>query len=70
MRSGGFPCRFAGCDVRYGVLDQSSMDALLAASARRSEHEVSAHGYRHQRLDEQAPRVSFASSLSVRKPQA
>ena len=32
MRSGGFPCRFGGCDVRFAVLEEGSMPALLAAS--------------------------------------
>ena len=52
MRSGGFPCRFGGCDVRYAVLEEGSMPALLAASEKRTEHEVSAHDYRHVRPPE------------------
>lgn len=54
MRSGGFPCRFGGCDIRFAVREQSSMPALLAASQQRSDHELAAHDYRHQRLDELA----------------
>jgi len=43
MKSGGFPCRSAGCDVRFQVLDQSSMQSLLAASEQRTTHEVTTH---------------------------
>jgi len=52
MRSGGFPCRYLGCDESFSVSDQTSMPALLAASARRTEHELSAHGYTHVQLEE------------------
>jgi hypothetical protein len=31
MRSGGFPCRLAGCDRAFQVADQTSMDSLRAA---------------------------------------
>lgn len=47
MRTAGFPCRLLGCDRAFQVVDQKSMDALKAASAARSDHEVSAHGYHH-----------------------
>jgi hypothetical protein len=52
MRSGGFPCRFGGCDECFTVSDQTSMPALLAASALRSQHEVTVHGYAHVQLEE------------------
>ena len=52
MRSGGFPCRFGGCDECFTVNDQASMSALLAASARRSEHETTVHGYHHVQLED------------------
>ena len=51
MRSGGFPCRFGGCDECFTVADQTSMPALLAASALRSQHETTVHGYTHVQLD-------------------
>ncbi len=56
MKSGGFPCRFEGCDTRFPVADQSSMPALLAASSLRTEHEISTHGYHHKRLDDHESR--------------
>ncbi|MEX2046846.1 MAG: hypothetical protein WEE03_06760 [Chloroflexota bacterium] len=34
------------------MADQTSMPALLAASALRSQHEVSVHGYAHVQLEE------------------
>lgn len=52
MRSGGFPCRYGGCDVRFAVLEEGSMPALLAASEKRTEHELAAHGYTHVRPPE------------------
>ncbi len=64
MRSGGFPCRYGGCDVRFVVTEQGSMPALMAASAERTTHEVDAHGYRHVRLDEVVKKPSWA----IRKP--
>lgn len=60
MRSGGFPCRLAGCDRAFQVLDQNSLDALKSASDARTAHEVTDHGYHHVRLDEErgyAPRI-------------
>jgi hypothetical protein len=54
MRSGGFPCRFAGCERTFRVEDQSSMAALAASSAARTQHELEAHGYRHQSQPEPA----------------
>jgi hypothetical protein len=60
MRTGGFPCRFPGCEVRFAVPESDSMPALLAASGRRTEHEISAHNYRHVRIpDEPRPRSTF-----------
>lgn len=50
MRTGGFPCRLAGCLESFQVVDQRSMDALRAASAERTAHEISAHEYRHEKL--------------------
>jgi len=52
LRSGGFPCRFTGCRVCFGVLEQDSMPALGAASALRTEHEIAVHRYRHQPLED------------------
>ena len=52
MRSGGFPCRFAGCEKTFKVEDQSSMAALTASSAARTRHEIEDHGYRHEPLPE------------------
>jgi hypothetical protein len=54
MRSGGFPCRaIQPCDHAFPVRDQNSMDALQAASAARSAHEIRDHGYHHTELPEQ-----------------
>ena len=53
MRTGGFPCRLAGCDRAFQVLDQNSLDALKNASTARTEHEISDHGYHHVRLEEE-----------------
>jgi hypothetical protein len=53
MRSGGFPCRLAGCDRAFQVMDQNSLDALKAASSERTAHEIAAHGYHHIRLDDE-----------------
>jgi hypothetical protein len=50
MRTAGFPCRLLGCARAFQVVDQKSMVALNAASALRSEHEVSAHDYHHVRI--------------------
>ncbi|HVR89066.1 MAG TPA: hypothetical protein VHG53_05930 [Candidatus Limnocylindria bacterium] len=55
MKSGGFPCRFAGCDVRFQVMDQSSMQSLLAASGQRTQHEVGTHDYHHQKIEDTPP---------------
>lgn len=52
MRSGGFPCRFHGCERAFQVTDPSSMDSLRAASAARTEHEINTHAYSHVQLDE------------------
>lgn len=53
MRSGGFPCRLAGCDRAFPVIDQNSLDALKAASTLRTEHEIADHGYHHIRIEEE-----------------
>lgn len=47
-KSGGFPCRYGNCDVRFFVSAPDSMKALLAASQERTEHEIAAHGYHHK----------------------
>jgi hypothetical protein len=52
LRSGGFPCRFAGCRECFVVSTQGSMLALTAASLLRTQHEVDVHDYRHVRLEE------------------
>lgn len=52
VRSGGFPCRFAGCRECFVVTTQGSMPALTAASLLRTEHEVTVHNYQHVRLEE------------------
>ncbi|MBI2325553.1 MAG: hypothetical protein HYU87_11420 [Chloroflexi bacterium] len=59
MRSSGFPCRYAGCERTFQVEDQTSMAALTAGSAARSEHEVREHDYRHLPLPEAARRTSY-----------
>ena len=53
MRTAGFPCRLLGCAQAFQVVDQKSMDALKAASAARSAHEVSAHDYHHVRIPDE-----------------
>ncbi len=55
MRSGGFPCRLAGCDRAFQVTDQNSLDALKSASEARTAHEIADHGYHHVRLDDERP---------------
>lgn len=68
MRSGGLPCRFTGCDVVFTVRDQSSVSAVLAAGASRSEHEVAVHDYHHRRLeDTQKPYSVYAPKRAVPK---
>ena len=52
MKSGGFPCRRAECDVRYQVREQGSMTALLAASEERNLHEITVHNYHHEKLEQ------------------
>lgn len=66
MKSGGFPCRFAGCDVRFQVADQSSMQSLLAASEQRTEHEVTAHDYHHVKIEDTPPNYA-KGPLKVRR---
>lgn len=60
MRTGGFPCRLAGCDRSFQVLDQNSLDALKAASLARTAHEVDDHGYHHVRLEEERAYIPHA----------
>lgn len=55
MRSAGFPCRLVGCDRAFAVSDQTSMEALKAASAARTAHEIQDHGYHHVRLSDERP---------------
>ena len=66
MKSGGFPCRSAECDIRFQVRDQGSMAALLAASAERDQHEISVHNYHHEKL-EQPVRAYGAFSAGASK---
>jgi hypothetical protein len=65
MRSGGFPCRYGGCDALFTVAEQGSMPALLAASAERSKHEVAIHGYTHVKLEEVSKKPSWALRKTV-----
>ena len=51
MRYGGFPCRFESCRVVFGTTD-GSLEALQAASAQRTSHEIEVHSYRHRLLTE------------------
>lgn len=68
MRSGGFPCRYGGCDACFTVTEQGSMPALLAASAARSAHEVEHHGYHHIRLDEVVRKPAWTMRRPAVKP--
>ncbi len=68
MRTAGFPCRLLGCDRAFQVVDQRSMDALKAASAARSDHEVAEHGYHHVRPADEPTYMSFQRSKA--KPAA
>ena len=54
MRTGGFPCRLVGCYRSFAVADQNSMDALRAASAARTAHEIGDHDYHHVAMPEAA----------------
>jgi hypothetical protein len=65
MRSGGFPCRLGGCDRAFQVMDQNSLDALKAASAARTEHEIADHGYHHVRMDEER---AFMPYVRIKQP--
>jgi hypothetical protein len=58
MRSAGFPCRVADCRETWHVEDPTTMTSLLAASAQRTAHEATVHGYSHQPLSE-APRRTY-----------
>lgn len=68
MRSGGLPCRFADCHVHFVVLNQSSMAALSAASAQRDEHEIAAHGYHHQSLEDHARPTPYGVVSAPKRP--
>lgn len=68
MRSGGFPCRYAGCDVHFQVEDQTSMTALLAASAKRDEHEIAVHAYHHKSLEDLAKRAPYGTLAVPKRP--
>jgi hypothetical protein len=68
MRSGGFPCRYGGCDVRFAVQEQGSMPALMAASAARSDHETTVHAYTHIKLEDVVRKPSWASRKPVAAP--
>ena len=59
MRTGGFPCRVNGCFEAWHVEDPKAMASLLAASAERTAHELTVHGYTHQRLAEAPRRTSY-----------
>jgi len=48
MKTRGLPCRAThDCDVAFLPEDQSSLPSLLAAAAKRDEHERAVHDYRH-----------------------
>ncbi len=68
MRSGGFPCRYGGCDVRFVVEEQGSMPALLAASAARSDHETTVHDYRHVKLEDVVRKPAWVSRRTSPTP--
>lgn len=70
MRSGGFPCRFGACDARFAVSDPSSLAALHEASERRTEHEVAAHDYHHQRLDQPPVRYGEFATNAIKSRRA
>jgi hypothetical protein len=44
------------------------MDALMKASAARTEHEISEHAYHHVRLNEEPRRSPYMQSKSPRTP--
>lgn len=67
MRTGGFPCRLVGCLRSFPVLDQRSMEALRAASAERTAHEIAAHEYRHIKLADE-PSFRPGTSATPRPP--
>ena len=64
MRTGGFPCR-AGCERAFPVADQNSLDALRAASAERTAHEIADHQYHHIRIEEEKP---FSPNARITRP--
>lgn len=64
MRSAGFPCR-AGCELSFQVGDQNSLDALHAASAQRTAHEIAAHDYHHVKLQDEKP---FSPNARITRP--
>lgn len=68
MRTAGFPCRLLGCVRAFQVVDQSSMESLKAASAARTEHEVSEHDYHHVRPADEPTYMSFQRSKAKSTP--
>jgi hypothetical protein len=69
VRTGGFPCRGAGCERSFQVVDQRSMDSLRLASAERTAHELEAHAYRHVPLADEPSYRPGASNIK-RPPRA
>ena len=67
MRTGGFPCRWVGCDQAFPVMDQSSMESLRVASEARTAHEVADHDYHHVRLAEEKP---YSPTARIKTPKA
>jgi len=59
MRAGGFPCRVTGCLATWQVMDPKAMASLLEASAKRTAHEDTVHGYTHRPLSEAPRRTTF-----------
>ncbi len=68
VRTAGFPCRPAGCRRTFAVADQSSMEALMIASAARSAHEIADHGYQHVPMNEEPVRSPYAMARPMPHP--
>jgi hypothetical protein len=66
MRSGGLPCRSTGCREVFLVAPGASLEDLVAASSRRSVHEVAEHDYHHERLGEH---TKLRVLSSIKRPQ-
>lgn len=47
MRSGGFPCRFAGCRRTFPTEHHCTLAALNEAYEARTAHEIADHDYHH-----------------------